>query len=146
MTLTRDLQHELDRAQLDYDLIHHRRTETAGEEARAIGVPPEQVAKTVVLVSDDRYARAVLPASEHLDLHKVRQLLGDKHARLASEAESYWPTRCTSWAQFRRSASPQATACCATGGWRSRATSCSRRLRQRIAADEDLRSGGPGTS
>ena len=87
MILTRDLQHELDRAQLDYDLIQHRRTETAGEEARAIGVPPEQVAKTVVLASDDRYARAVLLASEHLDLHKVRQLLGDKHARLASEAE-----------------------------------------------------------
>ena len=87
MTLTRDLQHELDRAKLNYDLIEHRRTETAGEEARAIGVPPEQVAKTIVLASDDRYVRAVLPASEHLDLHKVRQLLRNKHARLASEAE-----------------------------------------------------------
>ena len=87
MTLTRDLRHELDRADVDYDLIEHRRTETAGDEARAIGVPPEQVAKTIVLASDDRYVRAVLPASAHLDLHKVRQLLGDKHARLASEAE-----------------------------------------------------------
>ena len=87
MTLTHDLQHELDRAQLNYDLIEHRRTETAGEEARAIGVPPEQVAKTIVLASDEGYVRAVLPASQHLNLHKVRQLLGNKHARLASEAE-----------------------------------------------------------
>ncbi len=87
MTLMSDLRHELDRAQLDYDLIEHRRTETAGDEARAIGVPPEQVAKTVVLATAVGYVRAVIAASAHLDLHKLRQLLGDKHARLASEAE-----------------------------------------------------------
>jgi len=87
MTLTHDLRHELDRAQLDYDLIEHRRTETAGDEASVIGVPLERVAKTIVLASGDRFVRAVLPASEHLDLHKVRQHLGDKHARLLSEAE-----------------------------------------------------------
>jgi Ala-tRNA(Pro) deacylase len=87
MTLIRDLSRELDRSRLDYDLIDHRRTETAGDEARAIGVPPEQVAKTIVLATGDRYVRAVLPASEQLDLHKVRQQLRDKHARLATEAE-----------------------------------------------------------
>jgi Ala-tRNA(Pro) deacylase len=87
MTLTSDLRHQLDREQLDYDLIEHRRTERASDEAKAIGVPPEEVAKTIVLATDDRYVRAVIPASENLDLHKVRQLLVDKHARLASEAE-----------------------------------------------------------
>jgi Ala-tRNA(Pro) deacylase len=87
MTPTSQLQEELDRARIDFDLIEHRRTETAGDEASAIGVPPDQVAKTVVLASGERYLRAVVPASAHLDLHKVRQLLGDKRARLASEAE-----------------------------------------------------------
>jgi Ala-tRNA(Pro) deacylase len=87
MTLTSQLEEELDRARIDFDLIEHRRTETAGDEARAIGVPPDEVAKTVVLASGERYVRAVVPATEHLDLHKVRQLLGDKKARLASEAE-----------------------------------------------------------
>jgi Ala-tRNA(Pro) deacylase len=87
MTLTSDLQHELDRAQVDYVLIEHRRTETAGGEARAIGVPSGQVAKTVVLASGDRYVRAVIPASTRLEVHKVRRLLGDKHARLASKGE-----------------------------------------------------------
>jgi len=87
MTLMSDLRHELDRAQLDYDLIEHRRTETAGDEARAIGVPPEQVAKTVVLATAVGYVRAVIAASAYLDLHKLRQLLGDKHARLASLCE-----------------------------------------------------------
>jgi Ala-tRNA(Pro) deacylase len=87
MTLTRDLRHELDRADVDYDLIEHRRTATAGDEARAIGVPAEQVAKTIVLTVSDRYVRAVIPACDQLDLHKARQHLCDKHARLASEAE-----------------------------------------------------------
>jgi Ala-tRNA(Pro) deacylase len=88
MTLTIDLRHALERAQVDYDLIEHRHTERATDEARAIGVSPEQVAKTIVLATDDGYVRAVLSASDHLDLRKVRQLLGpDKHVRLATEAE-----------------------------------------------------------
>lgn len=87
MTFTHHLTDELDRAGIDYDVIAHRRTETANDEARAIGVPPVDVAKTVVLATGDRYVRAVIPASEQLDLHKARAVLGDKHARLATEAE-----------------------------------------------------------
>jgi Ala-tRNA(Pro) deacylase len=87
MTLTDDLEHELNHAQLDYVLIEHRRTETAGDEAHAIGMPPDEVAKTIVLASKERYVRAVVPASQRLDLHKIRELLGDKQARLASEEE-----------------------------------------------------------
>ena len=87
MTAMKGLRQALERAGCEYDVLDHRRTETARDEAKAVGVPPEEVAKTVVLISDDRYVRTVLPASEQLDVHKVQQLLGDKHARLASEAE-----------------------------------------------------------
>ena len=87
MTATSQLEEELDRARVDFDLIEHRRTERAGDEARAIGVPPDQVAKTIVLASGERYVRAVVPASGRLDLQKMRQLLDDKKARLASEEE-----------------------------------------------------------
>lgn len=86
-TVTTELREELDCARIDYDLIEHRRTETAGEEARAIGVQPDEVAKTLVLVSGDRFVRAVIPASERLDVHRVREVLDDNHARLATEAE-----------------------------------------------------------
>ena len=87
MTPTSELHQELDRAGIDFDLIEHRRTETAGAEALAIGVAPQEVAKTIVLVSGERFVRAVVPASTRLDLHKVRELLGDNQARLASEEE-----------------------------------------------------------
>ncbi len=83
-----DLTRELERKHVDYEVIPHRRTEAAKDEATAIGVAARQVAKTVVLLTDAGYVRAVVPASERLDLHKVRELLGDgKQTRLATESE-----------------------------------------------------------
>ncbi len=63
-------------AGVSFELIPHRHTETAAEEAEVLGVPPAEVAKTLVVTSPEGYIRAVLPASERLDLHKVRALLG----------------------------------------------------------------------
>jgi Ala-tRNA(Pro) deacylase len=88
MIATRELTDYLDRKGVGYELLPHRRTETAVEEAFALGVPPEAVAKTVVLATRQGYVRAVIPASEHLDAHKVRDLLGlDETPHLLSEAE-----------------------------------------------------------
>ena len=79
---------ELTRSRLDYELITHSPTMSAGEEAVTIGVPRDEVGKTLVLVTDHGNVRAIVPASERLDLHKVRELLGSgHHARLATEAE-----------------------------------------------------------
>jgi len=73
---------------VDYEVIEHPRTETATAEARALGVPLDEVAKTVVLVTAGGHVRAVLPASERLDLSRVREILGDgKTVHLASEEE-----------------------------------------------------------
>jgi len=89
MTPTEDITLYLDREEVAYELIPHRHTETANEEAVAVGVPPEEIAKTVILASDHHgYVRAVIPASERLDLHKVRHVLGlPDELRLATEAE-----------------------------------------------------------
>ena len=66
----------LDREGVGYELLAHRRTETAGEEAMALGLDPHEVAKTVVLSTGKQYVRAVVPACERLDVHKLRELLG----------------------------------------------------------------------
>lgn len=80
---------ELARQHVSYELIQHRRTRTAREEASLVGVPARDVAKTIVLAAGDGgFVRAVLPASEKLDLAKVREVVGGgKHLRLATEAE-----------------------------------------------------------
>jgi Ala-tRNA(Pro) deacylase len=78
---------ELNRRGLDFKLLPHPRTQTARAEANAGGVTATEVAKTVVLTTDRGYVRAVVPASERLDLGKTRDLLADRHTRLATEEE-----------------------------------------------------------
>jgi Ala-tRNA(Pro) deacylase len=86
MSPTVDLVRELDRARVPYELIPHEQTMTALAEARAVGAEPQDVAKTLVLESDTGFVRAVLPASERIDLRKVRELLGVHEVELATEA------------------------------------------------------------
>ena len=86
MSQTVDLVRELDRARVPYELIPHEQTTTALAEARALGAEPQDVAKTVVLESEDGFVRAVLPASERVDLRKVRKLLHAPELELATEA------------------------------------------------------------
>jgi Ala-tRNA(Pro) deacylase len=77
----------LDEAGVDFEVLEHAHTERAADEAAALGVAAEEVAKTLVLVTPEANVRAVLPASERLDLHKVGDLLGAAHKKvqLASE-------------------------------------------------------------
>ena len=77
----------LDEQGLAYEVVEHRLTYTAAAEARAAGVPPADVAKTIVLRDESGYRLAVIPASERLDLGKTREVLGDRSLRLATERE-----------------------------------------------------------
>ena len=84
---TEDLTRALDEAGAQYELLPHAHTESALAEADALGLSPDDVAKTLVVKTPDGYVRSVLPASERLDLRKLRELLGGgRHkVHLASE-------------------------------------------------------------
>jgi Ala-tRNA(Pro) deacylase len=77
----------LEDAGVDFDVLEHAHTERAADEAAALGIGPEEVAKTLVLVAPSGNVRAVLAASERIDLHKVAAMLGvgSKKVHLASE-------------------------------------------------------------
>jgi Ala-tRNA(Pro) deacylase len=77
----------LEEAGVDFDVLEHERTERAADEATALGIGAEDVAKTLVLVAPNDNVRAVLPASERIDLHKVAAVVGvgAKKVHLASE-------------------------------------------------------------
>jgi Ala-tRNA(Pro) deacylase len=78
----------LDEAGVEYELLSHPHTERAADEAQALGLPPTAVAKTLVLTAPEGHVRAVLPASERIDLRKVREFVGGgKQIHLASEDE-----------------------------------------------------------
>jgi Ala-tRNA(Pro) deacylase len=85
---TQDMTRVLDEAGVNYELLAHAHTESATAEAKALGVPPGDVAKTLVVTTPDGYLRIVVPASERLDLHKVRAARGGSKTsvQLASEA------------------------------------------------------------
>jgi Ala-tRNA(Pro) deacylase len=77
----------LTRRGVAFEVVPHRRVYTSVEEAVALGVPADEVVKTVALRVHGKYALAVLPASRRLDIHLVRHAVGDPAARLATEAE-----------------------------------------------------------
>lgn len=78
----------LDEAGIEYELLPHAHTESAADEAEALGLPPTAVAKTLVVVAPEGNVRAVLPASERIDLRKVRNhVVGGKRNHLASEED-----------------------------------------------------------
>jgi Ala-tRNA(Pro) deacylase len=86
---TEDLTRVLDEAGVSYELLPHVRTESAVAEAEALGIAAADVAKTLVVTTPEGYVRAVLPASERIDLRKLREVRGGgkKQVHLASEKD-----------------------------------------------------------
>jgi Ala-tRNA(Pro) deacylase len=75
-------------AGVPYELVQHDPVMSAAAEASATGQPPDHVAKTIVLHDSKAYVIAAIPASERLDLHKLRLLLGaTRQLQLASEEQ-----------------------------------------------------------
>jgi Ala-tRNA(Pro) deacylase len=78
----------LDERGISHEVVEHEQTFSATAEAKAAGIESDHAAKTMVLRDGDDYRLAVIPASERLDVHKVRELLGaSRHLRLATEVE-----------------------------------------------------------
>jgi Ala-tRNA(Pro) deacylase len=86
-SISKRLQSFLDEHAVAYETIHHRRDYTAQEAAAHTHTPGKEFAKTVILWVDGGYAMAVLPAHHMVDLDKLREALGAKEVKLASEDE-----------------------------------------------------------
>jgi Ala-tRNA(Pro) deacylase len=66
---------------------HHPLAYTARAVAASEHVPPKEVAKAVVLLTDGRLAMVVLPATHELQISALARGLGVRDARLAEEIE-----------------------------------------------------------
>jgi len=86
MTIAPKLRQYLDDVKADYDVIEHQPTKSSLETATASSVPAEQVAKAVLLDTDEDYLLAILPSDRRVELSELRSELGHK-PRLASEEE-----------------------------------------------------------
>ena len=70
-----------------YEIADHALAYTAQRVAQAEHVSGHQVAKPVILMADDRFVMAVVPATKHVDLDKARLALECDTVRLATEEE-----------------------------------------------------------
>lgn len=86
MTMSARLKTFLDESNIRYTLMTHSPAYTAQAAAATLHVPGKELAKTVVLSAGDNTVLAVLPASFHVDLKKLGELVG-RSVRLATEAE-----------------------------------------------------------
>lgn len=86
MAYSNALTETLDGAGIAYELLDHTPTDRAAEEAAALGLRPNEVSKTIVLTAESGNVRVLLPASERIDMHKLRDLLdAGKELHLLSE-------------------------------------------------------------
>lgn len=86
MTMSARLKSYLDEHKIRYTLMTHSPAYTAQAAAATLHVPGKELAKTVVVRAGSDYLLAVLPASYHVDLKKLAEVVGKK-IEIATEAE-----------------------------------------------------------
>lgn len=59
-----------------YSMVPHPHTWSSSDTAKAAHVPPEQIAKAVVLADKDGYVMVVLPANRHVDVEALSKKFG----------------------------------------------------------------------
>jgi len=81
------LEQYLRQQQVTYEVQHHPLAYTAQQVAASEHVPGKELAKTVIVITDDRSVMVVVPASRNVQVSKLAAALGASHARLAEEKE-----------------------------------------------------------
>ena len=87
MSVAAKLKECLDSNKVEYDVLAHPQVYTAQDVAAAAHVPGRELAKSVVVKADDRFALAVLPAPRKVNTEQLQKALGAKEVRMAHEAE-----------------------------------------------------------
>ena len=84
---TQKLKNYLDQHEIQYVTISHSPAYTAQRIAEVTKIPGKELAKTVIVKIDDKFAMAVLPASRRVNLQHLQQAIGADEVTLSSEQE-----------------------------------------------------------
>jgi Ala-tRNA(Pro) deacylase len=82
-----ELRRRFDEASIEYRVEKHPYAITAQHIADLEHVPGHMLAKSVIVSADDRFVLLALPAPHVVDLRALKEELGLKSIRLATEAE-----------------------------------------------------------
>lgn len=81
------LKNFLDSNSIKYALITHSPAYTAQEVAESAHISGNKMAKTVILKVGDKFTMIVLPASHHVDLQQLKELMNAENVEFAIESE-----------------------------------------------------------
>ena len=87
MPITRKLKELFDEAKITYEVYNHPLAYTAQEIAQRQYFSGNQMAKVVMLKVDDKLIMCVITASQKIHLPTVRESLGARDVRMATEHE-----------------------------------------------------------
>lgn len=87
MSIPRRLEVLLKEHHIDFKALIHPEAYTAQEVAASMHVKGRELAKAVIVKTDGRFVMTVLPAHSLVDFQKLKEFLGEKDVRLASEDE-----------------------------------------------------------
>jgi len=84
MPIAHTLEDYMVRQGIHYDIVMHPHTKSSMETAEAAHIPGDALAKAVILEDGDGFLMAVVPATHHIRLGKLRKQLS-RELRLATE-------------------------------------------------------------
>lgn len=87
MAILKRLKALLDEAKVPYEVYNHALAYTAQEIAAKQHFSGNEMAKVVMLEVDDRLVMGVIRGNDKINLNAVRDSIGARHARLATEDE-----------------------------------------------------------
>jgi Ala-tRNA(Pro) deacylase len=87
MPVARKLKAFLDEHKVKYHVLSHHERFTSSEIAQALHVPGQELAKVVMVKADGALVMAVVTANDRVDLASLKDVLGAREAKLASEAD-----------------------------------------------------------
>lgn len=87
MSILKRLKEYLDENNIKYILIAHFPSYTGQELAESVHISGKEIAKTVILKTQDQYVMAILPASRMVDVKYLEECIGVHGLKLAEENE-----------------------------------------------------------
>ena len=77
----------LDENQVKYVTVTHSPAYTARQTAVSAHIPTKELAKSVILMADDKAVMVVVPASQRVALGRMRKIIGAEAVCLADESQ-----------------------------------------------------------
>lgn len=87
MPLPANVRAYLKKAKVQHEVVPHKTVFTAYDLGQTLKAKLHEIAKTLLVKADKTYHLVVLPASDRLDLRKLKTILGVKDVKLTKEQE-----------------------------------------------------------